>query len=100
MSSTYKTAVNRGELNDGVLQTWLKREVLENFEPNLYFYKAGEKPTVEAGYNTLGWAKFSQLDEDDVTAGTEDDDGVSHPCFQCFFYHHYSKAIPRCGFSF
>jgi len=77
MSSTYTTAVNRGELNEGVLQTWLKREVLENFEPNLYFYKAGEKPTVEAGYNTLGWAKFSQLDEDDVTAGTEDDDGVS-----------------------
>lgn len=73
----YTTAVNRGELNSGVLQTWLKREVLENFEPNLYFYKAGEQPSVEAGYNTVGWAKFTQIDEDDVTAGTTADDGVS-----------------------
>lgn len=73
----YTTAVNRGELNAGVLQTWLKREVLENFEPNLYFYKAGEKPVVEAGYNTIGWAKFTQIDEDSVTEGTTADDGVS-----------------------
>lgn len=77
MSSNYTTAVNRGELNAGVLQTWLKREVLENFEPNLYFYKAGDKPSVEAGYNTIAWAKFTQIDEDDVTEGSKDDDGVS-----------------------
>lgn len=73
----YTTAVNRGELNSGVLQTWLKREVLENFEPNLYFYKAGEQPSVESGYNTIGWAKFSQIDEDNITEGTDADDGVS-----------------------
>lgn len=73
----YTTAVNRGEMNAGVLQTWLKREVLENFEPNLYFYKAGEQPSVEAGYNTIGWAKFTQLDEDNITEGSTADDGVS-----------------------
>jgi N4-gp56 family major capsid protein len=73
----YTTAVNRSEMNSGVLQTWLKREVLENFEPNLYFYKAGEQPSVESGYNTIGWAKFTQLDEDDVTEGTTEDDGVT-----------------------
>lgn len=73
----YTTAVNRGELNAGVLQTWLKREVLENFEPNLYFYKAGEQPSVEGGYNTIGWPKFTQIAESAVTAGTTADDGVT-----------------------
>jgi len=73
----YTTALTRSELSAGVLQTWLKREVLENFEPNLYFYKGGEQPTVEAGYNTLGWAKFSQVDEDSVTEGSDTTDGVT-----------------------
>ena len=73
----YTTAVNRSELNGGVLQTWLRRKVLENFEPNLYFYKAGEKPSIPGGYNTIGWPKFTQLDEDDVTAGTTATDGVT-----------------------
>lgn len=75
--ANYTTAVNRNELNSGILQTWLKREVLENFEPNLYFYKAGERPSVEGGYNTIAWAKFTQLDEDNVTEGTTSTDGVS-----------------------
>jgi len=74
---SYTTAVPRSELNDGVLQTWLKREVLANFEPNLYFYKAGEQPSVEAGYNTIGWPKFTQISEDSITEGTTEDDGVS-----------------------
>lgn len=73
----YDTALTRSELNEGVLQTWLKREVLENFEPNLYFYKAGEQPSVEAGYNTIGWAKFDQIDEDSVTTGSTSTDGVT-----------------------
>lgn len=75
--SDYTTALTRSELNSGVLQTWLKREVLENFEPNLYFYKGGEQPTVEAGYNTIGWAKFSQIAESSVTEGSDSTDGVT-----------------------
>lgn len=75
--SDYTTALTRSELNSGVLQTWLKREVLQNFEPNLYFYKGGEQPSVEAGYNTLGWAKFTQIAETDVTEGADTTDGVT-----------------------
>lgn len=73
----YDVALTRSEESAGVLQTWLKREVLENFEPNLYFYKGGEQPSVEAGYNTLGWAKFDQVDEDSITEGSDTTDGVT-----------------------
>lgn len=75
--SDYQTALTRNELNAGVLQTWLNRNVLENFEPNLYFYKAGLKPTIPGGYNTVGWAKFTQVSENSVTAGTDQTDGVT-----------------------
>jgi hypothetical protein len=47
-------AITRNDLNTGVLQTWLNRQVLKNFEPNLYFYKAGKKPDTPSGYNTIG----------------------------------------------
>mgnify|MGYP007083431160 CR=1 FL=1 len=70
-------AVTRNDLNANVLQTWLRRQVLESFEPNLYFYAAGQSPDVPGGYNTIGWAKFTQIDEDDITAGTTSTDGVT-----------------------
>ena len=70
-------AVTRGDLNSGVLQTWLRRQVLENFEPNLYFFKAGRKPDTPSGYNTIGWAKFTQLAASEVTTGSDADDGVT-----------------------
>ena len=60
-------AIQRSDINANVLQTWLYRKTLENFEPNLYFYQMGEKPTFEDGYNTVSWAKFTQLT---VTAAT------------------------------
>lgn len=60
-------AITRWDINSGVLQTWLYRKTLENFEPNLYFYQMGERPTFEDGYNTVSWAKFTQLS---VTAAT------------------------------
>ena len=67
--STYETALTRAELNAGVLQTWLNRQVIENLEPELYFYDAGKKPDTPAGYNTVGWAKFTKVDETSVTIG-------------------------------
>jgi len=70
-------AVTRNDLNSGVLQTWLSRQVLKNFEPNLYFYKAGKKPDTPSGYNTIGWAKFTQIADTSVTAGTTSNDGVT-----------------------
>jgi N4-gp56 family major capsid protein len=70
-------AINRNDLNSGVLQTYLKRQTLENLEPNLYFYKLGEKPMVEDGYNTIAWAKFTQIAASSVTVGTTSNDGVT-----------------------
>lgn len=70
-------AVVRNDLNANVLQTWLQRKTLEVFEPNLYFWKLGETPMVEAGYNTLSWAKFTQVATSSITAGTTSDDGVT-----------------------
>jgi N4-gp56 family major capsid protein len=60
-------ALTRAGLNANVLQTWLYRKVLENFEPNLQFFKMGEQPLYQDGYNTVSWAKFSRLT---VTAAT------------------------------
>lgn len=60
-----------------VLQTWLTRKTLEVFEPSLYFYKLGETPMVESGYNTLSWAKFDQIASSSVTVGTTSNDGVT-----------------------
>ncbi len=70
-------SVTRNDLNANVLQTWLRRQVLENFEPNLYFYNAGDKPSVPGGYNTVAWAKFTQLSDSDVTTGNSTNDGVT-----------------------
>lgn len=74
---SYTTAIARNDLGANVLQTWLDRKVLETFEPGLYFYKAGVKPTVPGGYNTIGWAKFDQISEASVETGTTSTDGVS-----------------------
>lgn len=46
-----------------ILQEYLERKTLENFEPQLYFYKLGTKPIIPGGYNTLRWAKFTKLSE-------------------------------------
>lgn len=71
------SAVTRNDMNANVLQTWLTRKTLEVFEPNLYFYKLGETPMVESGYNTLSWAKFDQIASSSVTVGTTSNDGVT-----------------------
>lgn len=66
------SAIQRSDINSWVLQTWLKRKTLENFEPNLYFYRLWEEPTFEDGYNTVSWAKFSQLSVSVATATLTD----------------------------
>lgn len=68
-------SIDRATERADLLQTWLNRKVLEVFEPNLFFYSMGEKPTMPAGYNTISWAKFDQVDEDDVTENTGALDG-------------------------
>lgn len=69
------TQVVRNDINANILQTWLNRKTLEVFEPNLYFYKLGEQPMVESGYNTTSWAKFTQIATSAITTGTSSDDG-------------------------
>lgn len=54
-------------IGSNYLQTKLYKTLLENFEPNLYFYKMGEKPMVDNGIGTVSWAKASKLT---VTAAT------------------------------
>lgn len=44
-----------------VLQIILQKKVLENFEPDLYFYQYGEKPVWTDGYNTLAWTRVNRL---------------------------------------
>lgn len=44
-----------------LLQNWLFKKTLENFESELYFAKMGEKPMVSEGYSTVSWAKPSKL---------------------------------------
>jgi N4-gp56 family major capsid protein len=70
-------AITRNDLGANVLQTWLNRKTLEVLEPSLYFWKFGEKPMVEDGYNTIAWAKFDQIAASSVTAGDTSDDGVT-----------------------
>lgn len=52
---------NKSGIGSNYLQTKLYKTLLENFEPNLYFYKMGEKPMVDNGIGTVSWAKASQL---------------------------------------
>jgi len=49
------------------LQTKLNKDLLANFEPNLFFAKLGEKPMIGNGIGTISWAKPSKLS---VTAAT------------------------------
>jgi len=44
-----------------VLQTYLKKRVLENFEPMLRFYEMGKKPVWQDGFKTLAWTKVDKL---------------------------------------
>lgn len=43
------------------MQNLLKKEVIENLEPELYFAKYGEASETQNGYLTVSWARFDQL---------------------------------------
>ena len=63
MAVTLKSGIGAG-----YLQTYLYKKVLPNFEPNLRFYEAGDKPMMQDGYGTVSWAKPSQLTLSAATA--------------------------------
>lgn len=60
-TTTNDTTTANVNLSWQLLQTWLDRTVLENFEPNLRFYDMWEKPARPAGYNTLAWTRCNKL---------------------------------------
>ncbi len=51
----------RASIGENYLQTYLYKNVLENFEPNLRFYELADAPMVDDGYGTVAWAKPSKL---------------------------------------
>ena len=55
-------AMNRANIDYSgqLLQTWLDRTVLENFEPELRFYDMGKKPAWKYWYNTLAWTRMNK----------------------------------------
>lgn len=63
----------------GILQEWLQRKFLKNFDPNLVFAQFAQAPDNPDGYNTLRWAKFTTLSEGAVTTGANTNDGVTAP---------------------
>ena len=63
--------------SSGILQEWLQREFLLNFNANLYFAQFSEAPDFPEGYDTLRWAKFTAIAETSVTTGTSSTDGVT-----------------------
>lgn len=77
-------AVNiKSGIGANYLQTKLYKTLLENFEPNLYFYEMGEKPMVEDGIGTVSWAKPSKLSV--TAAGATLTEGVA-PASTSFTY--------------
>lgn len=73
-------ANNRSDLSgSGILQEWLERAFLRNFNAKLYFAQFAEAPINPEGYDTLRWAKFTAIAETAVTTGTTSDDGVTAP---------------------
>jgi N4-gp56 family major capsid protein len=55
--------VNQGNVASSgtLLQNYLFKKTLDNFESELYFAKMGEKPMVSEGYSTVSWTKPSKL---------------------------------------
>ena len=71
-------ANNRNDFSSsGILQEWLTRQFLQNFNANLYYAQFAETPDNPEGYDTLRWAKFTAIAESSVTTGTTSDDGVT-----------------------
>lgn len=63
--------IARSDLTAGILQEYLNRKVIENLDLTCKFNQFGDKPTVQDGYNTIRWAKFTRLVAGDVDAITE-----------------------------
>ena len=62
------TPITRATAGTNYLQTYIFKNLLENFEPHLRFFDLGVKPLVEDGYGTVSWARASKLTVTPTTA--------------------------------
>lgn len=87
-------AVIKSWVGAGYLQTMLYKKTLDNFEPELFFAKLGEKPMVDNGIGTISWAKPSQLT---VTAATATLTEGTTPTSTAFSYSTISTTPTQYG---
>lgn len=88
------TRVIKSNAGSGYLQTMLYKKLRENFEPELFFAKMGEKPMVDNGIGTVSWAKPSQLS---VTAATATLTEGTTPATTAFSYSTISATPTQYG---
>ncbi len=56
MSTTIKSGIG-----SNYLQTYIYKNLVENFEPHLRFHDLAETPMINDGFGTVAWAKASRL---------------------------------------
>ena len=61
MAAITNANVKNGASPAAYLQNVLNKTVLENLEPELYFYQYGKQATAPTGAYTVSWARFDQL---------------------------------------
>jgi N4-gp56 family major capsid protein len=54
------TTGNVNASGSDIFQTYLKKTFLENFEPELRFWKFGKAPVSQKGYESVTWAKMNK----------------------------------------
>lgn len=55
----------------------MTRQFLETFQPNLQFLQLAQRNDAPEGYNTIRWARFTDVAESAITTGTTSNDGVT-----------------------
>lgn len=75
------STITSSNVGSNYLQTFLEKNVLENFEPNLRFYSMGSKPLMENGFGSVTWALPTQLTATSSTAALTEGSSPSSMSF-------------------
>ncbi len=60
MTLTTSASISNGTTGLLTYQNYMYKKVIENFEPELYFYKMGKK-AIYSGYKTVSWSRIARL---------------------------------------